>query len=118
MRRVDPGLASDRGVHRRQQRGGDGDEWHAPEVGRGHETGQVGDDAAAEPDDQGVAAETAREQFVFETLLLGPGLGVLSRRHRERDRFFRQYGVQVDAVAPQRLLVADRRDPVVRVALA
>ncbi len=57
LRRVHPGLASDGGVDESEHRGRHLDELHAAEPGGRHETGEVGDRAAAVSDDRVAACE-------------------------------------------------------------
>ena len=62
VRRVDAGLAADRGIDLRQQRRRDLHEVHAAPGDRGGEAGEVADDAAAERDDEVAALEPGLEQ--------------------------------------------------------
>jgi hypothetical protein len=52
LREVDRGLAADRGVDLREQRGGDLDERHAAEVRRGEEPGRVTERTPADRDER------------------------------------------------------------------
>jgi hypothetical protein len=54
---VDSGLAPDRGIDLRQQRGGNLDEMHAALIAGRRETGHVADHAAAESDERAIAVE-------------------------------------------------------------
>ena len=92
VRGVDPGLASHGGVHRREQRGRDRNERHPAEIGRGHEPREVGDHAAAEPDDHRVAAQAAGKEFVLEARLFRARFRVLARRNLEDEGSLRQHG--------------------------
>ena len=65
-RRVDAGLAADRGVDHREQRRRHLHDWDAAHVRRGDESGQVANDAAAERDDRRVAPEAGFEELVGE----------------------------------------------------
>ena len=65
---VHAGLAADRGVHLRQQRGRHLDERDTALIGRGGETGYVADHAAAEGDDRGLAVATVFEQRVEDAI--------------------------------------------------
>jgi hypothetical protein len=49
---IHAGLPADAAIDHRQQCRGDLDEWHAAQIGRGDEPGEVADDPAAEGDDR------------------------------------------------------------------
>ncbi len=78
---VDPGLAADRAVDLRQQRGRDLHIGDAAQQGRGAEPSEVADHAAAERDDRGRALDPAIEHGIEQGLELGQALGGLARRH-------------------------------------
>ena len=61
LRRVDAGLAADRGIDLRQQRGRDLHEVHAAASDRGGKAGEVADDAAAKREDDIAALELGIE---------------------------------------------------------
>ena len=61
---VDRGLAAHRGIDLREQRGRNLHERHAALVDRRGEAGEVAHHAAAEGDDQGVAAAARRKQRI------------------------------------------------------
>ncbi len=75
---VDGGLAADRGVDLREQRGGHLHESDAALVDRRGEPGQVADHAAAQGDDQPVPAEARGEQGVDHLLHPPPALCLLA----------------------------------------
>ena len=66
---VDRRLPSDRGVRRAQQRRRQADVRDPPSERRGHEAGEVGDDAASESDDHGVAPESSGDELVLDVFL-------------------------------------------------
>jgi len=57
-RRVDTGLAADRGIDHAEQRRRHLDHPYAPEPARGDEAGEVGHGAAANPDNRVVTGES------------------------------------------------------------
>ena len=65
---VDAGLASERGVHLRQQRGGQADVADATHVDGGEEAGDVADDAAAKGEQDGVAVGPGKGELLGEGL--------------------------------------------------
>ena len=62
--RVDPGLAADRGIHLRQQRGRDLHERQAAQGRRRGEPRQIADHAAAQRDDRGAPLDPRLQQLV------------------------------------------------------
>ena len=62
LRRVDAGLAADRGIDLRQQRGRHLHEAHAAAQDAGGKAGEIADDAAAQGDDEIAALEAHLEQ--------------------------------------------------------
>ena len=66
LRRVDSGLAADRGIHLRQQRGRHLHEIEAAADDRGGKTGEVADHAAAERDHEIVALDLGLDQFLAD----------------------------------------------------
>ena len=64
---VDGGLAPDRGVHHRDQSRGHLDDGDSPHESGGYKAREVADNAAAERDHRGVAAEAFGEQLVGQT---------------------------------------------------
>ena len=80
VRRIDAGLAADRAIDLRQQRGRHLHEIHAAPGNRGGKAGQIADDAAAQRDDQVAAFEPGREDAFDRLAEEGPGLGALARR--------------------------------------
>ena len=85
-RRVDGGLAADRGVDLGQQRGRDLHEVDAALVDRRREAGEVADHPAAEGDDQVAAVQLQRQQRVAERFQAGEALGLLARRDGDHVR--------------------------------
>ena len=73
LRRIDPGLAADRGVDLRQQRGRHLHEIDAAAQDRSREAGEIADHAAAERDHQIVALDLRRYQRFAD--LFEPGIG-------------------------------------------
>ena len=63
---VDAGLAADGGVHHAEEGRGNVDEVDAAQAGRGGEAGQVGDDAAAEADDEVGAFDALADEPVVD----------------------------------------------------
>ncbi len=84
--RVHSGLAADRAVNLRDDRGGDLDARDATLVDRGDEAGEVADHSAAEGDDERAAVEAGGDHAVAQVLRGGEPLGVFARRHREKLR--------------------------------
>ena len=68
VRRIDPGLAADRGIDLRQQRGRHLHEIDAAAQDRGGKAGEIADHAAAERDDQIVALDLRRDQRFADLL--------------------------------------------------
>ncbi len=62
LRRIDAGLAADRRIHLRQQRGRHLHEIHAAAQDRRREAGEIADHAAAERNDEIVALDLRRDQ--------------------------------------------------------
>ena len=62
LRRIDPGLAADRRIDLRQQRGRHLHEIDAAAQDRGGKAGEIADHAAAERDDEIVALDLRRDQ--------------------------------------------------------
>ena len=80
---VDGGLASDSGVHHRDQSRGHLDDGDSPHESGGYKAREVADDATAERDHRGVAAEAFGEQLVGQTRPRFTRLVGLPRRNRE-----------------------------------
>ena len=68
LRGVDAGLAADRGIHLREQRGRDLHEAHAAAQDRRGKAGEVADHAAAERHDEIAALEAQLEQALAQGL--------------------------------------------------
>ena len=82
---VDAGLAADRGIDLRQQRGRHLHEIHAAPHDAGGKAGEVADDAAAERDDRIAALEPGGKHAVDHLLQRCEALGLLAGRQRDRD---------------------------------
>jgi hypothetical protein len=80
LRDVHGGLATDRGVHHRQQRGGQLHAVHAPHPARRGEAGQVADHATAQCQHAGIAGGAQRRQRGDRTGEVVQGLGRLAGR--------------------------------------
>ena len=78
VRRIDAGLAADRGIDLRQQRGRHLHEIDAAPQDRRREAGEIADDAAAERDHQIVALDLGRDQRFADFLEAGIALGALA----------------------------------------
>ena len=121
LRQIDRGLAAHRGIHHRQQRGG---QLHAVDAthpaGRG-KAGEVADHATAECIDAGIATRPQRRQCIDGAGEAVEGLGGLARRQHEladrdagarpaqRVRHPRGIGRRDLAVANQQGLAATQR---------
>jgi hypothetical protein len=86
MLRVDAGLAADRGIYLRQERGRDLDEIHAPADDAGGEARQVADHTAAESDYRISALQPRAEDATDHGLEMLEALGLFARRQGDRDR--------------------------------
>ena len=92
---VDGGLAADRGVHLRKQRGRHLQQGHAALVDRGGKPGQIADHPAAERDDERIAAAARCQQRVEHALQARPALRLLAVVHNDlghlRARCFKRF---------------------------
>ena len=86
MRRVDAGLAADRGIDLRQERGRDLHEVHAAPRDRRGKAGEVADHAAAEREDDVAALELGREQSPRRPRRDGAAIWSPRRRARRSSR--------------------------------
>ena len=96
VRRIDAGLAADRGIDLRQQGGRHLHEIDAAAQDRGREAGEIADHAAAERDDEIVALDLGRDQRLADLLETGIALGALAfvdDDARRRDAGVRQRGL-------------------------
>ena len=73
LRRIDPGLAADGGIHLRQQRGRHLHEIDAAAQDRGRKAGEIADHAAAERNDEIVALDLCRDQRFADLRKTGIG---------------------------------------------
>ena len=80
--RVDAGLAADRGIDLREERGRHLHEAHAAAHDGGGEAREVADHAAAERDDEIAALDPRGEDRVADPLELAIGFRGLARRER------------------------------------
>ncbi len=110
-RRVDARLAPDRRVDHREEARGHLHVGNAAHVGRGNESREVADHAAAERDDGAVATKSGGEQLVAERGPRFTRLGPLAGRNREHDRACLAERV-ANALGVQRADVAVRDDRV------
>ena len=85
LRRIDPGLAADRGIDLRQQRGRHLHEIDAAAQDGGGEAGEVADHAAAERDHQIVALDLRRDQRLADLLEAGIGFRALALPDNDGD---------------------------------
>ena len=110
VRRVDAGLAADRGVDLRQQRGRHLHEIKpAPHAGRG-KAGEIADHAAAQRDHQIIALDARRDQRVADLFEGGVVFRSLARRHddvRTRDLRRLERGLGVSEMMIGNRLVSD-----------
>ena len=83
MRRIDAGLAADRGIDLRQQRCGNLDETHAPPQAGGGKAGEVADHAAAERDQKIAALHARCEGRLAKLSEMGVILGRFARGQHE-----------------------------------
>jgi hypothetical protein len=81
--RIDPGLAADRAVDLREQRGRDLDVVEAAQQDRGGEAGEVADDPAAERDQRRPALDHLRQDLVEQPLEASHALGRLAGRQHD-----------------------------------
>ena len=81
---VHAGLATDRAVDHREQRGGDVHDVDAAVVHRRREPGGVADDSPTDRDDEIAAEESPLREAAAELLDRGERLGVLSLTDQER----------------------------------
>ncbi len=86
FRRVDAGLASDRGVHHAEQGGRDHDQPDASQPGRRHETGQIGGRTTTEADNRIGAGESGIPENRPTPLRDRDTLRVLAVGHIDTDR--------------------------------
>ena len=82
---VDAGLAADRGIDLRQERGRHLDEVHAAPHDACRETGEVADHAAAERNDRVAAFEPRGKHAVHDVLKCRETLGLLAGRQCDGD---------------------------------
>ena len=82
--RVDAGLAADRGIHLRQQRGRHLHEAYAAAHDAGGKAGEVADDAAAQGDDDTAALQAHLQQALAQARERREALGRLARRQHLR----------------------------------
>src|SRR5688572_11031211 len=75
---IDGGLAADRRIHLSKQRGGYLDEWHATLVDRGGKAREVANHAAAQGNDQRVAAAASLQQIIEQAVEGLPALGLFA----------------------------------------
>jgi hypothetical protein len=83
FRRVDPGLAADRGVDLGEQGGRDLDEVEATQQDRRGEAGEVADHPAAQRDQRGAALDPGQQQAAAEVGEVGEVLARLAGRQHE-----------------------------------
>ena len=74
-------FAADAGVDLRQQAGGNLQEWHAAQICRSDEAGQIADHAAAQRQNRAVAVKTGHNRLGIQNIRLRQRLGRLSCRH-------------------------------------
>ena len=82
--RVDRGLAADRAVDLRQERGRNLDIRNAAQQGRGGEAGEIADHAAAQRDERCAALDAQAKKILGELLEMPEILGLLARRQHDR----------------------------------
>ena len=86
LRVVHRGLAADRGVDLRQQRGGHLHDREAAQQRGGREAAEVADDAAAERDERRPALDARLEQAIVDEREPGEALVLLAVRDLDDDR--------------------------------
>ena len=96
---INAGLAADRGIHLREQRGRNLAQRYAAQEGRGRKAGNVADNTAAERDNQVLAGHACRQQIVVNALDRGELLVLLTGgndrvRHRQGELAFQLLEIQ------------------------
>ena len=110
LRRVDPGLAADRGIDLRQKRGRHLHEIDAAAQDRGRESGEIADHAAAERDHQIVALDLRRDQRFadpFETGIGFRAFALLDNDSRAGNAGLRQRAFGFFQPVPRDIAVGD-----------
>ena len=96
---INAGLAANRGIHLREQRGRDLAQRHTAQEGRRGKAGDVADNTAAERDDQVFARHVCRQQIMVNALNRGKLLVLLTGgndrvRHRQGELLFQLLKIQ------------------------
>ena len=96
---INAGLAADRGIHLREQRGRDLAQRHTAQEGRRRKAGDVADNTAAERDDQILAGHAGGQQIMVNTFDRGKLLVLLTGgndrvRHRQGELLFQLLEIQ------------------------
>ena len=78
LRQINAGLAADRGIHLREQRGRDLAQRHATQEGRRGKAGDIADNTAAERDDQILAGHAGGQQIMVNAFDRGKLLVLLT----------------------------------------